>query len=197
MALIPVFPELTGSSYPGVSYSCFTLCYIVKIGALNSTPLVLLFAFSFLVTVSFRPMTNYHVDTRDNRPRLHVPEGSLYLTWWPSSIVLLLHLTSLACLFLSSLLHLPSCSCGYFSLIASSEHCSSPLTWRLLSTSSQLSRPYKDLLPITNHSSSLFPFAHSGTNLFQQGIANGLCHRLHIFSVLWTPPRQKKLTAMQ
>ncbi len=79
-----------------------------------------------------------------------------------------------------SLLHLPSCSCGYFSLIASSEHCSSPLTWRLLSTSSQLSRPYKDLLPITNHSSSLFPFAHSGTNLFQEGIARGLCHRLHI-----------------
>lgn len=59
------------------------------------------FALSFLVTVSFRPMTNYHVATRDNRPRLHDPEGSLYLTGWPSSIVLLLHLASLACLFLS------------------------------------------------------------------------------------------------
>lgn len=154
------------------------------------------FALSFLVTVSFRPMTNYHVATRDNRPRLHDPEGSLYLTGWPSSIVLLLHLTSLAFSSLS-LLHLPSCSYGYFSLITTSEPCSSPLTWRPLTTSSRLSRPYKDLLPITNRSSSQSPFAHSGTNHFQEGIARGLCHRLHIFSVLWTPPQQKKLTAMQ
>lgn len=83
-----------------------------------------------------------------------------------------------------SLLHLPSCSYSYFSLIASSEPCSSPLTWRLLPTSSWLLRPYKDLPPITNHSSSQFPFAHSGTNHFQEGIARGLCHRLHIFCSL-------------
>lgn len=96
-----------------------------------------------------------------------------------------------------SLLHLPSCSYSYFSLIASSEPCSSPLTWRLLPTSSWLLRPYKDLPPITNHSSSQFPFAHSGTNHFQEGIARGLCHRLHIFCVLWTPPQRIMLTAMQ
>lgn len=160
------------------------------------------FAFSFLVTVRFRPMTNYHVATRDNRPRLHTPEGSLYLTGWPSSIMLLLHLTSSYCLFFSfSFTFAPMfiwCAYWYFSLIASSEPCSSPLTWRLFTTSSRLSRPCEDLPPKTDHSSSPFPFAHSTTNPFHEGITRVFfCHRLHIFRVLWTPPQQKKLTAMQ
>lgn len=142
-------------------------------------------------------MTNYHVATRDNTPRLHAPEGSLYLTGWPSSIMLLLHLTSPSCLFFSFSFTFAPCSFGYaywyFSLIASSEPCSSPLTWRLFTTSSRLSRPCENLPPKTNHSSSPFPFAHSTTNPFHEGITRGLCHRLHIFRVLWTPPQQKKV----
>lgn len=105
------------------------------------------------------------------------------------------------CLFhFLSVLHLPpcsfSCSDCYFSLIVSSEPCSLPLKWQLFTYLRLISKPYKGWPPITSNSSSAFSFAHTKANHFQEGIARGLCHRLHIFSVLWTP-QQKKLTAMQ
>lgn len=94
-----------------------------------------------------------------------------------------------------SVLHLPPCSfCrsdGYFSHVVSSEPCSLPLKWQLFTYLRSISNPYKGLPPITSHSLSAFSFAHSRANHFQEGITRGLCHRLHMFSVLWTPPQKK------
>lgn len=101
-----------------------------------------------------------------------------------------------SCLFhFLSVLHLPPCSfwCSdcYFSLIVSSEPCSLPLKWQLFTYLRSISKPYKGWPPITSHSSSAFSFAHTKANHFQEGIARGLCHRLHIFRVLWTPQQKK------